>query len=168
VKYILSSDPDEPGIRYGRYLDYLQTIKNALPENIYAFASDEKYFMLNSPHSLHDAWLNSLEIRETRDKERVLEPIVGLTVKLLGQTHDRVIILEYEDVSEYRLEGRRDVPDGPPDFRYGDTFHGDVFTHEIRLGKEGRIIHEIAFVTESSFLVECRKFSHREEMLSTT
>jgi len=159
VKYILSSNPDEPGIQYGRYLEYLETIKSSLPDHIYAFASHEKYFTLNSPHSLHDAWLSSVEVRETRNKERPFEPVVGVTLKLLGQLHDRTIVLEYKEVCRYELNGK------PNRSNWADTFHGDVFTHEVRIEKKGWIIHEIGFVSDSTFLIECRDFTSREEML---
>ena len=159
VKYILSSNPDEPGIQYARYLEYLETIKSSLPDHIYAFASNKEYFTLNSPHSLHDAWLSSMEVRETRNKERPFDPVVGVTLKLLGQLHDRTIVLEYKEVCRYDLNGK------PNKFNSADTFHGDVFTHEIRIEKKGWIIHEIGFVSDSVFLIECRDFTCREEML---
>jgi len=164
MKYILSPNDNEPGIRYGRYLDYLETIKGSLPAHVAEFASSKQFFTLDSPHSLHDAWLNSVEVRETRRSEQPREPTVTLTLKLLGQYHDRVIVLEYENVFQYRMEGTREIKDGPPNFQYGDTFHGDVITHEVRLGNEGHIIHEIAFATESALLVECLNFTHREEI----
>ncbi len=159
MKYILSSNPDEYGIKYTRYLEYLETIKSLLPDHINAFASQEKYFTLNSPHSLHDAWLNSVEVREERNQDRPFEPVVGVTLKLLGQLHDRTIVLEYKDVCRYELNGK------PNKYNWADTFHGDVFTHEIRIENEGWIIHEVAFVS-STFLIECRDFTTREEMLS--
>jgi hypothetical protein len=159
MKYILSSHPDEPGIQYGRYLEYLETIKSSLRDHIYAFASHEKYFTLNSPHSLHDAWLDSVEVRETRNKERPFDPVVSVTLKLLGQLHDRTIVLEYKDVCRYELNGKPNI------YNRADTFHGDIFTHEIRIENEGWIIHEIGFVSDSTFLVECRDFISHEEML---
>jgi len=163
VKYILSQD-GEPGIFYGRYKDYLNTIQHLLPEQIYQFASDEKYFTLNSPHSLHDSWLSSIEVRELRNQKKPFEPFVEITLKLLGQRHDRIIILNYEGVIEYSIKGTRAVKD-QSDFRYADTFHGDVFTHEIRLNAAGNLIHEIAYVTESFLLIECTNFTCREELL---
>jgi len=163
VKYIVSQD-GEPGIFYGRYLEYVETIRDSLPEHIYQFASSEKYFTLNSPHSLHDSWLNSVEIREFRNGERPFDPVVGITLKLLGQHHDRIIILDYEEVVQYIFEGSRDV-EGQSGFRYGDTFHGDVFTHEVRLSEKGTLIHEIVYVTESFLLIECKNFTYKEEIL---
>ncbi|HEX4140892.1 MAG TPA: hypothetical protein VHY09_11130 [Candidatus Methylacidiphilales bacterium] len=159
MKYIVSPNPNEPGIWYGRYLEYLKTIKGSLPAHIYEFASDERYFTLNSPHSLHDSWLDSVEVLESRNPNRPFEPRCAITLKLLGQLHDRRIILEYEGVNFYDLSGRRNP------FNWADTLHGDIFTHEVRVEKEGLLTHEIGFVSESTFLIECRNFTCREEML---
>src|ERR1700677_4262478 len=106
MKYILRPD-EERGIYYDRYLACLETIRDFIPSHIYQFASSEKYFTLNSPHSLHDAWLNSVEVRESRNKETPFDPVVEITLKLFGQMHDRIIILNYEGVMKYGVEGNK-------------------------------------------------------------
>ena len=156
MKYILSRPGEEYGIYPDRYFEYVETIRNSLPAHIYEFASSEKYFTLNSPHSLHDSWLNSVEIRESHGKET--DSVVGITLKLLGQLHNRIIILDYKDVAGYSLTGKKNP------YNYADTFHGDVFTHEIRLSDAGNLIHEILF-QDSTFTIECKDFTHREEII---
>ncbi|MDB6112383.1 MAG: hypothetical protein JWR69_4133 [Pedosphaera sp.] len=150
--------PDEDGINYGNYLSYLETIRQLLPEHIYQFASSEQHFNLNSPHSLHDAWMESVTISERRHKAAPFEPQVHIIVKLLGQRHDRLIVLEYENVSRYMVDGK------PSLYNPADTLHGDVFTHEIRVTNKNKIIHEILFVSDSRLQVECDNFTHREEL----
>jgi hypothetical protein len=150
--------PDKDGIQYGNYLNYLETIRKSLPEPVYQFASSEQHFNLNSPHSLHDAWMESVTISEQRQKTAPFKPQVQVILKLLGQQHDRMIVLEYDKVSRYTVEGKQN------DFNWADTFHGDVFTHEIRVTNENKIIHEILFCSDSRLLVECENFTHREEL----
>ena len=51
-------------IEYGRYAEYLTTIRERLPANVYEFASNPANFDLTSHSSLHDAWLESFSIIE--------------------------------------------------------------------------------------------------------
>ncbi|MEI9998042.1 MAG: acyl-ACP--UDP-N-acetylglucosamine O-acyltransferase [Verrucomicrobiota bacterium] len=69
VKYICRADDPERTIHYGRYLEYLETVRGLLPPDVHAFAADERYFSLDSPHTLHDSWLDSVEVRESRRRK---------------------------------------------------------------------------------------------------
>jgi hypothetical protein len=156
VEHILL--PDRDGIQYGNYLRYLSTVREFLPTHIYEFASAEHHFNLNSPHSLHDSWMESATISEKRQATAPFKPEVQVNLRLLGQQHDRTIVLKYENVSSYTLEGRRG------DSNWAVTFHGDVITHEVRVTNANKVLHEILFRSDSRLLVECENFTHHEEL----
>jgi len=62
MEYILNNRPGE--IDYSPYLAYVESIREQLPPHVYAFASDIRYFDLESHSSLHDSWLESFTVRE--------------------------------------------------------------------------------------------------------
>jgi hypothetical protein len=159
MQYILTDEAK--GIDYAGYLRYLQTFRSELPDHIYAFASDPRHFDLSSASSLHDAWLESLTLRElasgSRNENRQLEA----RLCLLGQYHDRIIHLVYSGVERYVF----DSPARAGEARYAHTAHGDLVTHEIRLGSHGLFVHEFLFERGSTLLVEFGGFSHHEELI---
>ncbi len=71
-----------------------------------------------------------------------------------------MIRISYEGVSRYELRGQSGTRSTV------EAFHGDVFTHEVRVTDAGHIAHEIAFVTDSSFSIECEDFVVADEPLS--
>jgi hypothetical protein len=152
-------NPESKGIDFDRYLAYLKTIQNKVPEHIYAFASDSRYFDFSSKTSLHDAWLESMTVRENtlglRNEDRRLE----IQLCLFGPYHDRHIHLKYSGVERYTFS----TPSRHGEPRYTHTAHGDLLTHEIRLGENGLFVHEILFERGSTFLIEFADFSHHEE-----
>jgi hypothetical protein len=158
MEYIINNTTE--GIDYSRYLKYLLTIRADLPDHIYAFASDAKHFDLSAKSSLHDAWLESLTVREDASGSR--NEIRRLEVKLclLGPYHDRLIHITYSGVERYLF----DSPAKTGVARYIHTAHGNLLTHEIRLETGGLFVHEILFERGSTLLVEFSGFSHREEL----
>lgn len=142
---------------FKKYLEYLETNKKNLPVDIYEFAKDENRHNLSSPHSLHDAWISSITIKENRNKERPFNPKPSIKIELLGPMHDRDIILSYFDVESYEIKGNKNR------FNWGDTFHGDIDRHEIRLS-ESLYEHTIWFHSDSVLKIKFRKFEIRENM----
>jgi len=150
MEYITTDDTE--GIQYGRYLDALASFRHLLPSHVAEFAADESRFTLNDPRSLHDAWLESLTVQESRASSES-PSCTSIELVLLGQQHDRHIVIQYVDVRQYSL---RHAP--LSDMKFHDAAHGDIFTHEVRVEDDGYITHEICFVTDSVFLVCCRDF----------
>lgn len=154
---------NKPGaIEYGKYKEYVESIREKLPEHIYAFAANPDYFNLKSHSSLHDAWLESLTVMETASGDRSQVRKLEIKISLLGSFHDRRIHLHYTGVARYSF-------DAPPRYgepRYEHTAHGDLFTHEIRLGHQGLFIHEILFERDATFLIECSDIRHSEELIA--
>ena len=140
---------------FEKYLEYLETIKKDLPVNIYEFAKDENRQNLSSPHSLHDAWISSLTIKENRNKERPFNSKLSIKIELLGPMHDRDIILSYIEVESYEIKGNKNP------FKWGDTFHGDIDRHEMRLS-ESLYEHIIWFHSDSMLKIKFRKFEINE------
>src|SRR4051812_41651335 len=99
MKHILGKQPGE--IDFGRYLAYVESIRERLQPDIYAFASDSRYFDLTSHTSLHDAWLESLSVQEVASGVRHEMRRVEISLCLLGPFHDRRIHLHYTGVSRY-------------------------------------------------------------------
>lgn len=48
--------------------------------------------------------------------------------------------------------------------RYTHTALGDLYTHELRLGNNGLLIHEILFERDATILIECTDMRHSWEL----
>ena len=140
------------------YIDYLNKHRKRFPAAVYDFASDVNRHNLNSPHSLHDSWMTSITIKENRNPKRPFNPKPTIEIVLLGQMHDRDLILTYENVQSYLIEGIKNS------FNWKDTFQGDVMCHEVTLDESGHIAHEILFASESKITIVCESFMCQENM----
>jgi hypothetical protein len=153
----------KPGeIDWFEYEKYLHSIRAKLPEHIYAFASNINHFNLESHSSLHDAWLESMVVNEVATGERNEIRKLEVKLTLLGPFHDRRIHLHYTGVAQYSFNAP--PKHGPSRYQY--IAHGDLFTHEIRLGHEGLFIHELLFERDAIFLIECSDIRHSEELIA--
>ena len=149
------------GIDFTRYSAYVASIKHKLPTHVYSFASDPRYFDPSSHSSLHDAWLETLTLREAASGERQGVRHLEVALCLLGPFQDRRIHLRYSGVTSYSFTA-------PPRYgepRYEHIAHGDLITHEIRLGRDGLLIHELLFERDARLLIECLDIRHSEETI---
>jgi hypothetical protein len=159
MEHILNNKPGE--IDYFPYRAYVESIRDRLPPHVYAFASVIRYFDLESHSSLHDSWLESFTVREVATGVRQEIRRMEIAMALLGPFHDLRIRLHYTGVTRYSFVA-------PPRYghsRYDHTAHGDLFTHEIRLGHEGLLVHELLFERDATFLIECSDIRHSEEAI---
>lgn len=138
------------------YLRYIEANKSRLTPEVYEFASSEERYNLNSAHSLHDAWLTSLTVKENRQSQRPFEPNPTIEIVMLGPMHDRDIVLRYQGVRSYRVEGNQNP------YNWADTFHGDIANHEVSVAEDGCVVHEIEFVSRSRVVVICENFTCTE------
>jgi hypothetical protein len=159
MEYMLNNKPGE--IDYFPYRAYVDSIREQLPPHVYAFASDVRHFDLESHSSLHDAWLESFTVREAASGERQEIRRTEIAIALLGPFHDLRIHLRYTGVTRYSFTASPRYGDS----RYAHTAHGDLFTHEIRLGHEGLLVHELLFERDATFLIECSDIRHSEETI---
>ena len=140
------------------YIDYLNTIKDKIPQHVYEFASNVNRHNLDSPHSLHDSWITSISVREKRNKISPFEPVTSIKIELLGQLHDRDIVLEYEGIKSYSIE----CVENP--YNWADTFHGDIISHEVSLLESDFLLHEILMATEKTIKIVCKNFTCNEQI----
>lgn len=134
------------------YRDYLERNKERFPLSVFEFSYDLERHTLNSPHSLHDSWLTSITVRENRKGGRPFEPDPTIELILLGQMHDRDIVLTYRGIVSYVVTGNRNP------YNYADTFLGDISCHEVRVTDAGFLMHEIEFVSDSRIIITCETF----------
>jgi hypothetical protein len=160
MEHILNSQTD--GVDWTRYSAYVESSRHKLPLHVYSFASDPRYFDLKSHSSLHDAWLETLTVREVASGERQQLRRMEIAMCLLGSFHDRRIHLHYTGVTRYAFN----VPPRRGEPRYEHTAHGDLGTHEIRLGHDGLLVHELLFERDATFLIECSDIRHSEEVFT--
>jgi hypothetical protein len=101
-------------------------------------------------------------VNENASGERHEIRRLEVKISLLGPFHDRWINLNYTGVTRYTF----DTPARYGDPRYEHTAHGDLFTHEIRLGQNGLFVHELLFERDATFLIECSDIRHSEELIA--
>jgi len=159
MEHIVNSETE--GIDFTRYSAYIAKIRDLIPAHVHSFASDSRYFDLSSHSSLHDSWLESLTVCEVASGERKEIRRMEVAIILLGPFHDRRIHLHYSGVTFYTFS----APSHYGEQRFDHTAHGDLFTHEIRLGHDGLLIHELLFENDAAFLIECSDLRHSEEMI---
>lgn len=143
-------------IHFQRYSEALALYRTQLPPEVAAFAGDAERYVLNHAKSLHDAWVQSITVTDSRATQQY-QSGVAVEIVLLGQMHDRHIILSYADVARYQIYGLADS--------LSPTSHGDLHTHEVRVSAEGRVVHEIVFVAGSCIEIECRTFTVQDRLL---
>ena len=134
------------------YKNYIEANKDKLASHVYEFAIDINRHNLDSQHSLHNSWMTSITIKENRNKKRPFDPEPKIEIKLLGQMHDRDIILSYSGIENYQIKGLKNP------YNWADTYQGDISCHEVRLDEQGLLIHEILFVSESTITITCKDF----------
>jgi len=152
---------DARGPDWDGYVRYLESVRDALPEHVHRFASDPRHYDGRAPESLHDAWLDSLAIREDASGERHQVRRTAIDITLLGPYHDRRVHLRYRGVRAYHLEMPEDRG-----IRYAHTAHGDLLMHEVRLGPQGGVVHELQFERRGTWVIECDDFTHEQELLA--
>ena len=138
------------------YRDYLAQIRDRLPPQVAAFATHITRYSLDSPESLHDAWLESLEILEPAEGKRHEQRAIRITVRLLGAFHDRIHELTYVAVRRYRI-------DAPA----GQRGHGDLIVHEVRIEEDDLIVHELLFANGGTVEIGCADLFYTERLLGT-
>src|SRR5438874_2153227 len=100
MKYVV---PLGGGGDYGPYMRYLQSMKHVMPVELFAFASNIENYDLNSPNSLHDAWLEEWNVAEIQQSAERSKGPIQINALLLGPKHDRYICLAYKNVQGYKM-----------------------------------------------------------------
>ncbi len=134
MTYLLASDgfdDDGPG-HFRRYMEYLQSVREAFPPSAFALASSEWYHTYSDHRCPHDSWLESVTVRETASDERHKKRSISIAVRLLGAYQDGYIELVYPNVHSYKF-----------DMSLTEHGHRDWRYDELRLSDKGNVLHEI-------------------------
>ena len=110
--YILDAEPedftkeeiDRWKQRWREYFDYLESLRDRIPKSAFEFATAPWHYGGSQSRNLHDAWVNSLTIREPAQGENHDLRSLEIEVNLLGPYHDGITTLIYRDVKTYSLE----------------------------------------------------------------
>jgi hypothetical protein len=136
-----------------RYFDYLDSVREHLAPHVAAFALPAERYSLDSPHSLHDAWLESLIIEELAAGERGEQRSTRIAVRLLGAYRDRWHELTYSGVRSYRIAAGA-----------AQGGHSDLLVHEVRIGDAGLLAHEFLFASGAVINLECEDLCYVERL----
>jgi hypothetical protein len=145
MKYV-DIDPRNGTVSWEGYFEYLRSVRNDFPVELYPYAVNREHYSHDGKNSLHDAWLIGAQFGY-RSNEVVLA--------LLGAWHDRKHVLTYVGVEAYAFELK-------VSYVAGDR---DVLAHEFRL-EDGLVVHEIAFTAGRSILVKSVTMLPATEILS--
>jgi hypothetical protein len=143
MKYV-EIDERSGTVSWERYFEYLRSVQQQFPSELYAYAIKWEHYALDSMDSLHDAWLTCARFAY-RERE--------LTFEFLGPWHDRTQIMRYVGVKSYAF-------DILVEHRLGD---GDVLVHEFRI-EDGRVVHEIVFSNRKCIMVAADNVLIRTEL----
>lgn len=149
MTYILQKDrpqnsPSEWEEAWTVYIDYLESIKEELPESVFEFARAPWHYDFQDHRSPHDAWLESLLIREDSTGDRRQNRSLKLKICLLGAYHNGNIAITYQSVKRYHLLCPSELNGG----------HADWLYDEIRLSEHGNCLHEIEWSSGANWLIE--------------
>ena len=150
MAYVLSGDGRDTDVAgtFRRYKEYLLSAKDIFPPSAFALATSDWYFDFSDHRCPHDAWLETVELREPSSGERHERRATAIKMRLLGAYHDGYIELHYPRVFSYRLDAAN-----------GEGGHGDWRYDELRVSERGTLIHEIEWrglpgTRESRWIIE--------------
>jgi hypothetical protein len=147
------SGREDVAIAFQAYTAYLESIRHALPESAYEFATAQWHYNYSDHRCPHDSWLESLTISDPASGNRREIRHVEIGVRLLGAFHDGALELSYPGVCSYLLSGASSIS--------GNAGHGDWLTDEIRLSEKNMVHHEVLFSNGSRWLIESKDIHFR-------
>jgi len=143
-----SLGPQEIVEVFAKYSEYLDSIRNALPQFAYEFAVAPWHYNARDHRSPHDSWVESLTISEPATGSRHENRHLEIAVRLLGAYHDGYLELSYPEVQSYSFIGASHAAE--------NAGHGDWLVDELRLSERGLVLHEILFRSGSRWLIEAK------------
>lgn len=132
---------------YESYIRYLNDNRHLFPTEAFDFAAAEWHYDASDHRCPHDSWVESLEIVERGETISSESRHIDIHLTLLGAYHDGTLSIRYEKVS-YKLDL------APDELRQPKT-HGDWLIDEIRLSGGRRVVHEINFWRNGTWMIEC-------------
>jgi len=138
--FLVNGKSSDFATNWENYQEYLQSIQGRLPDSARDFALSHWHYDFEDHRCPHDAWLESVAIREPAQGERKEFRQIEIRIALLGAYHDGNIEIFYPQVANYHI-----VRGFDSSTRGKKIGHGDWLTDEVRLTDAGRVIHEIEF-----------------------
>lgn len=147
---------DEMGIIVdgAAYRQFLDANRQSLPAGVREFVFCDWFHDWDDPRCPHDAWLESLTIKELPADARHEERSVEVTARFLGAYHDGFFEMIYLGVTSYSLDGGSACAGGT---LHG---HGDWLMDEIACEGNG-VSHEILFSSSSRWIIRCADMRYK-------
>jgi hypothetical protein len=133
-------------VSWDAYFDYLGSVRNDFPAELYSYAANREHYSPDGRNSLHGAWLIGVQLGY-RAQDVVLA--------FLSVWHDRKHVLTYTGVESYALNIE-------VEYSAGDR---DILAHEFRVD-DGLVTHEIAFRTGKILRITSQNVIPATEVLS--
>lgn len=154
MKYIF--DDENEITQYDLYFDYIRSISDEIPKSLYDFVSDVERYDLRSSKSLHDSWLERINVTSPlfsfKNEDTELElSFYSVELVLFNRKTDFQHTLTYQAVSSLECSNLENNIVRP----------SDLLAHEFRL-EERRYVHEILFENASSITIICENIVHSE------
>jgi len=153
-------ESNDPGIvqkQFEAYRVYIESIRERLPSETLFFVTAPWYYDTRHPQCPHDSWVEFLNISEMAERGDIQARHVDIHVRLLGAYHDGYIDLFYKRVRCYDLNAPANLQ-VMTKYRSG---HGDWLIDEVRLSRDGLVIHEIAFSKGYTWTIECESIDYQ-------
>jgi len=152
------SNPDLFKESIAGYLAFLELNRERIPNSVYEFANADWHYNTMDHRCPHDAWLESLEIKEISTEGEKRSRSNSIYLILLGAYHNGKLHLSYDGVTNYSFE-RNTSSDDPfleSIFRNG---HGDLLVDEFSMSEENEMIHNLSFSNGVTWKIQFRGFS---------
>lgn len=160
LNYTYKDSPKYVKSCFDAYYLYLDSVKNELPENTYNFAVNDWHYNFEDYKCPHDSWIENFLIKEKTDATQ--SKSVDMELRLLGAYHNGNIIINYLEVSSYKLEWNF-FQEKKTDSK--KLWHGDWMIDEISLSDSGKVIHEIEFRFDGYWIIECKEVNYRMDSI---
>lgn len=147
--------------KWKEYYAYLETIKDQIPKSAYEFAKAKWHYNFNDSRCPHDSWIDDVIIHENAEGDRKQFRTIEIKIVLLGAWHNGNIEITYKNVKGYSISKSADL----------GKSHNDWMRDEIRLSEKGLVLHEIEWLVEPNWIIECediefqwKPFSYKKAM----
>jgi len=150
-------DEEERERRFQAYYAYLESVREKMPPDAFAFAVASWHYDHSDHRCPHDAWLDRLALLEPASGARSEIRHIDTRVSLLGAYHDGRLELEHKRVVNYCLTKEAGLTSR------GERLlgHGDWLIDELRLSEREHVVHEIVFRNSCHWIIECEDITCR-------
>jgi hypothetical protein len=144
-----TNDLDDFRDAWSKYYRHLEAIRDYLPSDAYFFASADWHYDRSDGRCFCDSELIQIEFG-TRGEEEI-------ALHFLSAMHTHKLVIRYKEINSFSYHSNlhAHIAVGV-DIKMVDQ---RVSLDEMRLGQKGFLLHEIAFLSGGSILIESKLFS---------